>query len=70
MTAMVHKQSPLSKPRERSADLGESWVLSHCHGAPHQCEVAHSGDPGHKEFSLISALLLEVSQLKHRTKWS
>lgn len=80
MTAMV--QSLLSKPRERSVDVGESWALSHCHGvsrchgvphchgAPHQCEVAHSGDLGHKEFSFIYVSLLEVSQLKHRTKWS
>lgn len=58
---MGHKQSSLSKPGECSEDLGESCALSHCHHAPHQCEPAPSGDLGHEEFSVISALLLEVS---------
>lgn len=59
MTVMVHTQSPLSKPE--SAPWTQSCALSHCHCEPHQCEVAHSGDLGHKDFSVISASLLEVS---------
>lgn len=49
------------KPEGHFLDSGETCALSHCYREPHQCEVAHSGDLGHKEFSVISASLLEVS---------